>query len=364
MANQSLLTMGGPSQEMSKFQITSSSGNYEVIVGSSIFENSISEDDLFIVDKNLTGTLKTIPRNLIELNASEDSKNLNTVEELVISMKNLNVNRKTHVVALGGGYIQDVATLACSLYMRGLKWTYVPTSLMAMVDSCIGGKSSINVGNFKNLVGNFYPPERVIADLEFTETLSASAIACGMSEAIKICYARGNSEFIEFMRLYSESSNLNSIQGGQLVAHILMAKKWFIENDEFDIGVRQLLNFGHTYGHALEAATKFAIPHGIAIGLGMQAAIDFGINRAGKQEEELVQNIRKILAPVKNEINKWSVSFDQSTFKDAFAGDKKHTSNTFRQILSIDGHLEVIEDKKSETILSQAAKSMQKVLTS
>ena len=185
-----------------------------------------------------------------------------------------------------------------------------------------------------------------------------------MSEAIKICYARGNSEFLEFIRLYSESTNLNSLQGSQLVAHILMAKKWFIENDEFDIGVRQLLNFGHTYGHALEAATKFSIPHGIAIGLGMQAAIDFGINRAGKQEEELVQNVKKILAPVKNEINEWSVNFDPSLFKNAFAGDKKHTSNTFRLILSIDGHLEVIEVIKSEAILNQAARSMQKVLTS
>jgi hypothetical protein len=96
----------------------------------------------------------------------------------------------------------------------------------------------------------------------------------------------------------------------------------------------------------------------------MQAAIDFGINRAGKQEEELVQNIRKILAPVKNEINEWSFNFDPSLFRDAFAGDKKHTSSTFRQILSIDGHLEVIEVTKSEEILNQAAKSMQKVLTS
>jgi len=96
----------------------------------------------------------------------------------------------------------------------------------------------------------------------------------------------------------------------------------------------------------------------------MQAAIDFGMNRAGTQEEELVQNIRKILSPVKNEITEWSAIFDVIKFKDAFAGDKKHTSNTFRQILSIDGHLEVIEEKKSEMILNQAAKSMQEVLNS
>ena len=356
--------MDGRSQEMSKLQITSISGNYEVEVGRGIFSDIISEDNLLIVDKNLSALLKDRSQKIIEMCASENSKNLKTVEELVISMKNLNVNRKTHVVALGGGYIQDVATLACSLYMRGLKWTYVPTSLMAMVDSCIGGKSSINVGNFKNLVGNFFPPERVIADLEFTNTLSESAIACGMSEAIKICYARGNSEFTDFIRLYGDTSNLDSSEGSNLVAHILNAKKWFIENDEFDVGVRQLLNFGHTYGHALEAATEFAIPHGIAIGLGMLAAIDYGKNKSGMQEEELVINVRKILSPVKNEIARWSVNFDPNVFRVAFAGDKKHTQNKFRQILSIDGHLEVVEDFKNDRILDQATESMQKVLNS
>lgn len=362
MGNLWLLIMVGRFHVMSKLDIKSSTGIYEVLVGSDIFEDTLSQDNLFIVDSNLTSTLKKRPEKLIELNASEEFKNLDAVEELVISMKKLNSNRNTQVVAIGGGFVQDVATLACSIYMRGLKWTYVPTSLMAMVDSCVGGKSSINVGNFKNLVGNFYPPEKVVVDLSFTRTLSANAVACGMSEAIKICYARGESEFDEFLQLHNETPDLNTAQGAKLVTHILMSKKWFIENDEFDTGARQLLNFGHTYGHALEAATNFAIPHGIAISLGMKAAIGFKVESVSKKEETLIEGIDRILFPVKEEITRWSINFDSDLFKNAFAGDKKHTSNTFRQILSVNGQLEVVEELRTEALLNKALESMQKVL--
>ena len=155
---------------------------------------------------------------------------------------------------------------------------------------------------------------------------------------------------------------MNTAQGAKLVNHILMSKKWFIENDEFDTGARQLLNFGHTYGHALEAATKFAIPHGIAISLGMKAAIEFKSQSIVKKEKILVEGIDKILFPVKKEIDKWSTNFDPDLFKNAFAGDKKHTSNTFRQILSVNGQLEVVEEARTEALLSKALESMQVVL--
>jgi 3-dehydroquinate synthase len=246
--------------------------------------------------------------------------------------------------------------------MRGLNWQYVPTTAMAILDSCIGGKSSINSGNFKNLIGNIYPPTGVLIDLEVTKSLNPIAQACGLSEAIKICYARGQKEFISFVDLYANFEELNSANGERLIEHVLKTKQWFIEEDEFDTGVRQLLNFGHTFGHALEAATGFSVPHGIAVSLGMLAALNFDEGSKGQLEEKLSVGIWKILQPVRNEISTQVKTFDEKAFKNAFSGDKKHTESKFRLILSSNGKLRVQEIERNSENLEKALLAIERVM--
>ena len=189
-------------------------------------------------------------------------------------MRELGANRATHLIAIGGGVIQDIVTFCASVYMRGLRWTYMPTTFLSMADSCIGGKSSINVMGYKNLVGNFYPPSQVLIDVDFVDTLDAEKVVGGLFEAAKICYARSYGEFAAYLAEHP-ASKMSLDVAHVVIVRALRTKKWFIEIDEFDKKERLLLNFGHTFGHAIEAGGDFSVPHGIAVGLGMLVAIKY-----------------------------------------------------------------------------------------
>jgi 3-dehydroquinate synthase len=354
--------MHGQYLEMSRLEIQSAKGAYEVKIGSNLLSELSSENSIVLADSAVKQYLPANFERVITLEASESTKTLQTCEYVIEQLKILGANRKTNLIAVGGGYIQDISTLAASLYMRGINWQYVPTTAMAILDSCIGGKSSINSGNFKNLIGNIYPPTRVLIDLEVTKSLNPIAQACGLSEAIKICYARGQKEFISFVDLYANFEDLNSANGERLIEHVLKTKQWFIEEDEFDTGVRQLLNFGHTFGHALEAATGFSVAHGIAVSLGMLAALNFDEGSKGQPEEKLNTEIWKIIQPVRNEISTQVKTFDKKGFKNAFSGDKKHTESKFKLILSTNGQLRVYKIDRNSENLEKALLAIERVM--
>lgn len=346
---------------MSELKVRSASGDYIVHVGSHFSMDEMPSERVILVDSAVAGFIHSGEK-VIKIVAEEKNKTLQTCEHVIQDMKAFGMNRKSTLVAIGGGYVQDIATLSCALYMRGINWQYFPTTLMSMMDSCVGGKSSINVGNFKNLVGNFYPPKDIFVDLSFADSLDEVAIACGLLEGLKICYASGPDDFERFCELRRSSSVLNCQSGQDFVEHVLKCKKWFIETDEFDTGVRQLLNFGHTFGHALEAACSFAIPHGIAIGIGMLAAVDFARESESKIELALEQEILKILESVRPTVQRGFEIFDSQIFANAFSGDKKHTSSLFRPVLSIHGKLEIKEIGRSNDVLEKAITSINRAL--
>ena len=192
-----------------------------------------------------------------------------------------------------------------------------------------GGKS-INIGEI---------------DLNFLSTLSSEAIASGLCEAIKICFAKGKSDFVDFCSI---NQNISSYQTdlpnlGSLIFKSLNSKKWFVEVDEFDQKERKLLNFGHTFGHALESATNFSIPHGIAIGIGMLMALKHDSTVFGESENLLEKELNSILLPISSSIKSSLKHFDEDKFKSAFLSDKKHSNDMFRLILPKDGQLVVTE---------------------
>ena len=137
----------------------------------------------------------------IPVEANESLKTLAGCEEIVLALRAAGTTRGSCLVAIGGGCVQDAATLVASLYMRGIPWIYAPTTLMAILDSCIGGKSSINVGATKNLIGNIYPPQSVRIDPAFTETLTPEMVVSGLAEGVKICFAGGPEAFSRFLEL-------------------------------------------------------------------------------------------------------------------------------------------------------------------
>ncbi len=288
----------------------------------------------------------------IGIRITENNKNLTTVALIIEAMTLAGCNRQTHLVAVGGGATQDLATMVASLYMRGIRWSYIPTTLMSMLDSCIGGKSSINVKNYKNVLGNIYPPESIYIESKFTNTLPKIAIASGLAEAGKICYAKSSETFKEFQNtMKSVSSELEKYE--KLAGISLMAKKWFIEIDEFDKKERKLLNFGHTFGHALEAASAFKVPHGVAILIGMKTALNF----TNSQTANLEKFVFETFDPVRSEIGK--VSLNKNLFERAISSDKKHNSAQMFFILPDEvGQLALIGFDRSNELLEKCWQSL------
>jgi len=288
--------------------------------------------DLLLVDSFFRDRL-VFPAGLpvFWIQATEEAKALEQTLPLFVALKDAGLGRSSRLTAIGGGVVQDIATFVASLFMRGIPWDYVPTTFLGMADSCLGGKSSINVGPYKNLIGNFHPPSRIEILPSFARTLPAVELAGGAAEAAKIAFCRGAAAFSAYERLAEPvlHGHWQEHQLAELLHATLAVKQWFIEIDEFDQAERRLLNFGHTWGHALESATHFAIPHGLAVAIGMLAAIRF----TGQEPASsgLWHHCLTLLQPV-IEPTQLAV-FDAERFRKAFQADKKHSCGHYHLIV-------------------------------
>lgn len=314
---------------LTRLKIASRAGNYDVVIGSGTADAVVREADTLVVDRQLLDRID-VPGDtaVLAIDAGEPGKTLRTCEDLVLGLRSAGVRRGDHLVAVGGGSVQDVATFVAQIYMRGLRWSYIPTTLMAMADSCIGGKSSINVGGVKNVVGGIYPPQRVAVDPRFLATLPREDISAGLAEAVKICYCRGSAAFTAYLDHYASFGE----QPEKLLTHALAAKKWFVEIDEHDQAERLQLNFGHTFGHALEAATNYTLSHGVAVAVGMLCALRHPRAVRDQVSHELEQHCFDLLCAVPG-LDATLGDLDVDLYERAFRSDKKHASSSFRLVL-------------------------------
>lgn len=344
------------------FEIASSTGAYEVQIGPDAVHKArqSAPHAIYICDRNITSYLPT-DIDPIFIDATEKNKSLEAMPAVIRELRARKADRGSHLIAIGGGITQDIATFAASIYMRGLPWTYLPTTLLGMVDSCIGGKSSINVEDMKNLVGNFYPPGTVLVDPEFLKTLDAQDIVGGLCEAVKICYARSASDFASLVE-ENAVPPLSFQNAERIITKSLNVKKWFIEIDEFDKKERLLLNFGHTFGHALESATSYEIKHGVGVGIGMLVAIEFRrrmgqISAEGQKRcDDLSRYINEILGGVPGLGSAMNVSPD--LLLEQFKHDKKHRAEEYRLILPVeDGSLAIVSAPKTKAMRNMIAES-------
>lgn len=351
------------------FELTVSSarGPYPVVIGQGAFADRVGglPQAIALVDTALADQLDAISFPVIGVEVDETNKTLPYCERLIAAVKQQGGHRGSHLVAVGGGMVQDVATLVASLYMRGIAWTYIPTTLMAMADSCIGGKSSINVGTFKNLVGNIYPPAQVVVDPRFAETLSPEAVAGGLCEAVKICYCRGDEAFAEYLARHAAYAS-DPTALGDLLHHVLGAKAWFVEVDEFDRAERRLLNFGHTFAHAIESASAFGISHGVAVGVGVLAALAYAGEAQSRPpspaEALLGDHCRQLLRGVPGLVERL-VALDGEAFANAFAGDKKHEPGAAHLILpNPDGGVNEVVHAPKEHAVEAARRALDQAI--
>jgi 3-dehydroquinate synthase len=230
---------------------------------------------------------------VLEMPDGERSKRLATVEKLAESLVRLGADRKAVIVAFGGGVIGDVAGLLASLYMRGVKLVEVPTTVQAQLDASIGGKTGVNLRSGKNLIGTFFQPQLVVIDPEVLSTLGEREFRAGLYEAIK-CGVIGHREL--FCRL--EVCSLAQLQAERelltwTIAESVKLKAQVVSADERESGLRRILNFGHTLGHALEAATRYRhFLHGEAVAWGMIAAARIA-REMGLTNTETCERIRR-----------------------------------------------------------------------
>ena len=261
--------------------------------------------------------------------AGEKSKTLETYAELVRGFAALELTRSDFAIALGGGVVGDLTGFAAATYMRGIGFVQIPTTLLAMVDSSIGGKTGVDIPEGKNLVGAFHLPKKIIRDVKFLETLPEKEMKNGLAETIKTAVLFDAEMFAALERLVY-LDNLDRLEKLEpLVERCAAWKQKIVDEDFKEGGKRKLLNLGHTFGHAIEKVSDFAIPHGEAVAIGMRIV--------GKDVPEIGKILDAYGYP------KYE-GFDNAKILEAIRGDKKRSGDVITLVVPRNiGECELVE---------------------
>jgi 3-dehydroquinate synthase len=285
------------------------------------------KSQLFIIDKNVFNLFfknQIKIKNFILVNSSESNKSYQRITNVISKILRKKLNKKSKIVAIGGGITQDIVSFICSIYFRGIDWEFFPTTLLAQGDSCIGGKTSINFGRYKNQLGNFNPPSNIYIDINFLNKLKERDIQSGIGEMSHLLAVRSHTNFNFISKYFTKKIYIKD-----LIIKSLRSKKYYIEKDEFDKKERKLLNFGHTFGHAIESATNYKIPHGVCVAYGCLIAFSISNKMKFLNDKDFLK-YEKILKLIIN--NK--IDFNILKFKKAILRDKKANKNKIGFILS------------------------------
>jgi len=298
--------------------------------GVAIIEELLSENHIHVIIDEKVADLHQhrMPwldrvTSLIKIEATEQDKDINTVQKIAETLLRNGITKNDFIVVIGGGIIQDVGAFTANILKRGINWIFLPTTLLAQCDSCIGSKVGINMSNFKNQLGIFWPPTRIIVDIEFLVTLEKLEIVSGIGEILKVHLISGEDDFKnverDFDKMISDFSVLKNY-----IYRSLEIKRRIVEKDEFDVDYRHILNYGHTFGHSIEAYTKNAVPHGIGVSIGMEIA-----NYISMKKGYISEAVRKRISSV---IRK-NIPYEKLDYR-----DHERLSRILKQDKKFDGH--------------------------
>ena len=262
-------------------------------------------------------------KNFLIIKASEKNKSLEKIPQYINWLVKNKIKRSHKLIAIGGGIIQDITCFISATLLRGVDWYFIPTTLLSQADSCIGSKSSINSNNVKNILGTFTPPNEIFICTKFLLSLKNIDIKSGIGEMLKVHAIAGPKTFISIKKNYNDLF-INKVTLIKIIYKSLQIKKKFIEIDEFDKGPRNIFNYGHSFGHAIERATSFKIPHGIAVTIGCDLA-NFTSMKLGLLQKDIYLSMQEILQ--KNYFEFKDVIIPRDLFFDALEKDKKNIDN-------------------------------------
>tara|TARA_B110000240_G_scaffold73257_1_gene83425 strand:- start:253 stop:1332 length:1080 start_codon:yes stop_codon:yes gene_type:complete len=350
---------------MRKINLDLTDKSYDIKIGNNIIDLSTVEkfvsnkEVLIVFDSAISGSRimqfkemisKSILKlELIEIDANENNKSQETLSEIYSILVENKFSRDCLIIGMGGGIVCDIAGFSAATYQRGVNFLLIPTTLLAQVDASVGGKTAINHPKGKNMIGAFHQPVGVIADISFLKTLPEREISCGLSEMIKhglindinyFCWLEENIK--QVLRLEPEAIE-------EAISRSIEIKTFFVKEDEKEANIRALLNFGHTFGHAIELIGEFKdYNHGEAVAIGMILALELSerIGNISKQDCIRVRELldkAKIDTKIKNPIN-------STDLYKGMMGDKKKRGNTL--------HLVVLEDLGKAKVSNEIDESL------
>lgn len=288
---------------------------------------------------------------VVEVPAGEGSKSLKTYSDVVRRLAQLEVLRDATLFALGGGVIGDLGGFVAHTYMRGINLVQLPTSLLAMVDSSVGGKVGVDLPEGKNLAGGFLQPAIVVADTQWLDTLPDREVSCGLAEVIKMGLLSGG-DFFNHLSLLEQARMRDPGALEALIQYSVRFKAGVVAEDEREKGLRATLNYGHTVGHGIEAAAGYAMLHGEAVAVGMLAAADLSRNRFGNDLRGLHEELLSRAA-----LPKRAPHVRTEEVLQAMARDKKRREGEHRFVLLQDIGQPVwnvkVEESEVRTVLEQ-----------
>jgi 3-dehydroquinate synthase len=328
----------------------SAMGEYDVVV------NSVSnvpnlQNPIIVADENVAKYHLEKIQNLFNAKsvivpAGEEHKNLETVSRLWKAFLENGLDRKSTVIALGGGVIGDMTGFAASTYMRGIDWIGIPTTLLSMVDASVGGKTGFDLPEGKNLIGSFYPPKLVIADPSLLLTLTERELRSGMAEVVK----HGIISDPDLFAMCQQGMDWVKANLEEVVKCAMAVKIKVIEEDPYEKGIRAALNLGHTVGHAVELVSKFELRHGEAIAIGTVAEARYAA-RVGLTSQSTVEAIKSTLSALGLPIQ-IPEEMPREKIIQAMRVDKKKNAKSIRFALPVEiGKVELVNVENLEEVI-------------
>jgi len=308
---------------MRSLEIAGITGSSKIQIGEKLetLENyTPPEKCVIITDKNVGRIYKEdLPfSDVIEIGTGEKIKNLDTVKSIYEQLMDFEADRSVFIVGIGGGIVCDIAGFVASTYMRGVRFGFVPTTLLAQVDAGVGGKNGVNFHGYKNLIGTFSQPEFVLCDMGLLKTLPRREVLCGFGEIAKHAFIGSNAMCDYIEQNFKKAVDLDEEVIGRLIYDSVVIKSDIVNKDEREKGERRKLNFGHTFGHAIEKTTNELL-HGEAVSVGMVVATRLSA-RKGLISTQDTKRVEDILSKLELPI---SLDIDREKMMDAMKKDKK-----------------------------------------
>jgi 3-dehydroquinate synthase len=334
---------------MEKITINGISGSSTIIIGNAfdkVLEMCPRQNVFIITDYNVANFYKSIFPDfpVYEVAPGEKSKELHSLVPLFHWLLENGADRNSFILAIGGGVVCDLAGFIASTFMRGIKFGFVATSLLAQVDASVGGKNGVNLGGYKNIVGTFTQPEFVLCDSAMLKTLPEVEYTNGLAEIIKHALIRDAEKFAFLEANQKSIMSRENSSVDYLVSRSVHIKASIVQADEREHGERRLLNFGHTWGHAIEKVAQ--VPHGQAVSIGMVFAADFSVKLGlltVEKRDRIVTLLKNYGLPVLSDYNKHEVF-------DAMLKDKKKQNNRMHYVLLEDIGKSLVKDIEIEEL--------------